>query len=82
LLGASALPMLAGEWFSACALGVGFGPFHFWEPIRGLVRPAKFAVSRAVFLLLRPGSDVSILLDGDCCDGDCGVLLCLFVACL
>ena len=41
----------------------GLGWFASRKPIHGFLCPAKFAVSRgALLMLLRPGSDVSILL--------------------
>ena len=46
-----------------CALGWVLGRSAFRKPIHGFVRPPKWAVSPGVLLLLlRPGSDVSILL--------------------
>ena len=49
-----------------CSWGGLWAVSHLASPLMGFVRPAKFAVSLLCFsLLLKPESDVSILLRDD-----------------
>ena len=50
------------EWISEPKVSAPFAPFARKPTLMGFVCPAKFAMCRgSLLLLLRPGSDVSIL---------------------